>query len=830
MKTKTRRILAFIICVTTIFSMMIVPVNAKEEQQITVILTVSQYGELLDEATLVPVELMGKDAYTLDDVFSEAHTLYYGSEDGYVSEDGYITRFWGCETDMVGYRVNGDAPLLDCIVDNGDYVEVFLYKNKWPDTEAYTKFDTYKAEIRAEGTLALTMHQEGYEVIDDVWNTVFSACEGATIIVDGVATDYVTDADGVAEIAFDEPGTYLISAQMTKTVPGQETPIPSITAPVCQVTVKESATTEIIHNIADIYSGDTITTDANMVWFVANMAVYNELYPENNKVLSDEIKQACLDKIIADAIDTTSANVLAKSIIALRSMGYDARNVYGADLKKSDIVAKLTALVEEKSSAVTDVYSLPWVIIALGQGKNYATHEQMSYLLGEAVINKQEWQYNEWGTDAASFMLLALAPYYDVDDYDADGIIKAAVDECIPLVKSAQDETGTIGNAASTGLAMAALSAFDIDSEYVIKNDNSLVDGIMSKATEELDGFEPMTNTFSTEQGFRGLLAWQMMKNKKGIMYDFASYPAEPAHATWEPAGCPVVFEVIPNNSQITINGVEALENGKYDLNEGVYSYTVTAYGYETASGTITVSADDVVNHTLKNISVTLTASYSVGGGGGGGFSFKEDKKEEPKKEDVKEEILAPQIVFDENIFSDVKVSDWHYESVKYVYQNNLMHGTEKGFEPESKMTRAMLVTVLYRMENPENTTKQSAFADVNTEDWYAEAVAWAAEAGIVTGVSDGVFAPEKDVTREQMAVIIYRYAQLKGYDVKTQAELTDYADVNDISRWAAEALKWANGTQLINGTSDSTISPKETATRAQVATILMRFCESYAK
>lgn len=825
MKTKTKRISALLVCIALIMSMVIIPVSAEESSTVTVTMTVSKYGELLKEATLVPVELTGKEVYTLDDVFAQAHILYYDGEDGYASEGISINKFWGHETQMIGYRVNGETPLLDYVVNNGDYVEAFLYKNKWPDTEAYTKFDKYKAEMRAKEVFELVLSQESY---DADWNTVFYPCDGATVLIDGVTTDYATDENGLAEITFDEPGTYTVSAQMTKTVEGQLEPVPAITAPVCEVTVKEPASTEIIHNIANVYSYDTIVSDANMVWFVADMAVYNELYPENNKVLSDEVKQACVDKIIADAVSTTSTKALAKSIIALRSMGYNPREVYGVDLKKTDIVARLTALVDEKSSAVTEVYTLPWVIIALGQGEDYATDMQMSYLLGEAIANKEEWQHNEWGTDAAAFMLLALAPYYDIDEN-----VGKAVDEAISLITAAQDESGIIGNACSTGLVMVALSAYGMDASDVVNNGNSLIDGLMSQSTDALDGFEPTSNTFSTEQGFRGLLAWQMMKNKNGLMYDFSTYPAEDACATWQPSGCPVVFDVSPDNAQVTLSGAEALKNGKYDLFEGTYNYSVTADGYETESGTITVSAEDVANHTLKEISVSLETYTSGGGGGGGGFVPKKDK-EEPKKEDIKEEVkeetVTPQKVFDENTFSDIKASDWHYESVKYVYQNNLMQGTEKGFEPERKMTRAMLVTVLYRMENTKNDTKQLSFVDVNSDDWYAEAVAWANESGIVTGLSEGVFAPEDNVTREQMAVIIYRYAQFKGYDVKTEAELTKYSDANGISNWAADALRWANGTQLINGVSNDTIAPKDTATRAQVATILMRFCESLVK
>ncbi|MBQ8301844.1 MAG: S-layer homology domain-containing protein [Clostridia bacterium] len=182
--------------------------------------------------------------------------------------------------------------------------------------------------------------------------------------------------------------------------------------------------------------------------------------------------------------------------------------------------------------------------------------------------------------------------------------------------------------------------------------------------------------------------------------------------------------------------------------------------------------------------------------------------------------------MFTENTFADVSKDDWYYDAVKYVYENNLMQGTDKGFEADSKMTRAMLVTVLYRLENPSEEIGECIFEDVSENAWYGDAVAWAAENDIVSGISETEFAPEDNVSREQMAMIFYRYAKFKGYNTEETSELSQFTDKAKISDWSLEALKWANAAEIISGTSDTEISPKDTATRGQVASILMRFCE----
>lgn len=187
----------------------------------------------------------------------------------------------------------------------------------------------------------------------------------------------------------------------------------------------------------------------------------------------------------------------------------------------------------------------------------------------------------------------------------------------------------------------------------------------------------------------------------------------------------------------------------------------------------------------------------------------------------------------EEPSFDDVLPDNWAYEAVEYVNGKGLMSGVGGGsFSPGQPTTRGMLVTILYRMEGePEyENTGTIRFSDVEDDAWYAKGVYWAAENGIVKGVGDGRYLPEDPVTREQMAAIFHRYAGYKGYDVTAQGDLSAFTDAASVGDWAREALIWAVDKELINGMGDGTVNPRGTATRAQTAAILMRFCETVAK
>ena len=178
--------------------------------------------------------------------------------------------------------------------------------------------------------------------------------------------------------------------------------------------------------------------------------------------------------------------------------------------------------------------------------------------------------------------------------------------------------------------------------------------------------------------------------------------------------------------------------------------------------------------------------------------------------------------------FTDVASDAWYAQAVAYVYRQGLMSGTAQDrFSPDLTTNRAMLVTILYRLAGSPAVDSGSAFTDVSGGDWFASGVAWASANGIVTGYGDGRFGPNDPITREQMAAILYRYAGFAGQSTAGRADLSGYTDAGQVSPYAAEAMGWAVDRGLITGVSAGTLAPGGSATRAQVATILMRFCQT---
>ena len=177
--------------------------------------------------------------------------------------------------------------------------------------------------------------------------------------------------------------------------------------------------------------------------------------------------------------------------------------------------------------------------------------------------------------------------------------------------------------------------------------------------------------------------------------------------------------------------------------------------------------------------------------------------------------------------FNDVSANDWFASAVDYVTGKGMMNGTaDNTFSPKANTTRGMVVTVLYRLENQPSTSAAS-FTDVASGAYYANAVAWANANGIVSGYGSGKFGPNDKVTREQLAAILYRYAQYKKYDVSGAKSLDGYTDAQSVSSYAVPALQWANAAGIVTGKSGSKLDPKGNATRAEVAAMLMRFCEN---
>jgi len=183
------------------------------------------------------------------------------------------------------------------------------------------------------------------------------------------------------------------------------------------------------------------------------------------------------------------------------------------------------------------------------------------------------------------------------------------------------------------------------------------------------------------------------------------------------------------------------------------------------------------------------------------------------------------------NYFTDVDQSQWYHEGIDFVVENDMMKGVGNNkFDPHGVTSRAMIVTILYRLEGEPAVSGENPFSDVANGTWYTDAVIWAEANGIVNGYGDGKFGPNDDITREQMAKIMYNYAEYKGYDVSARASLASFSDAGKISSWATEEMQWAVAIGLINGMGDGTVAPQGDAERCQVAAIFMRFCDKYVK
>lgn len=181
--------------------------------------------------------------------------------------------------------------------------------------------------------------------------------------------------------------------------------------------------------------------------------------------------------------------------------------------------------------------------------------------------------------------------------------------------------------------------------------------------------------------------------------------------------------------------------------------------------------------------------------------------------------------------FHDVYMTDWFYESVKYVYDNGLMTGlNETTFGPYENLARAQFAVILHRMNGSPDMEYTNKFPDVADNQWYTDAILWANEAGVVGGYTDtGKFGPGDNINREQMAVMMYRYANYLGYDTSARADISKYTDAGNVNEFAKEAMSWAVGTGIITGKYNETqLDPQGNASRAECATIIMRFVENY--
>lgn len=603
------------------------------------------------------------------DVLVKEHELIFGGDftadtkNEYLSLSGTsVAKIFGVETYSNGFLLNGGYPndgtestyggyngttVSTQEVKDGDKLDFFIYQDESYYSDKYTWLDTSvsgkNVEITAKG--AMVMYGYTCKTPDDFKASAAALCgtglawvdeNGGLTPIDGV----VTDDDGKAQITLPDYDVHYITAVGTddsdspvimnsvivkaEDEPASSEPIPSEPIPSEPIPSEpipsepipsepipsepipsepipsepaEISALDVCHAIAQRYAKSGIANDQNAAWFALDMSAYKKF---GNTSLSEKQITEFLDKLIANAEKTTYASELAKSIIALRALGFNPSDVTTAQRNKIDIAKKLGDLIASGDSGATNIYTLPYVIIA-ADGCGIDTTD----LISLAIKNKSDWQNMSYGSDAACPMICALAPYYDKNDD-----VKAVVDDSLPLIADALKTNSFSKNAASVGLAITAFSAVLPYSDEV---ETKYVKDIMNYVASSHDGFEPTSNSFSTEQGFRGLVAWQLAKQYGLRLFDFSANENNPVSATWA-QHCPVTFDIIPSDANITIENQTAVFANTFDLPCGEYSYTASKSGYSDKNGTVTVTEEDALSHTPKTVKLSLVSNPSGGG------------------------------------------------------------------------------------------------------------------------------------------------------------------------------------------------------------------------
>ena len=311
------------------------------------------------------------------------------------------------------------------------------------------------------------------------------------------------------------------------------------------------------------------------------------------------------------------------------------------------------------------------------------------------------------------------------------------------------------------------------------------------------------------------------------------------------PAYNPTVYAVTPDTGLVPVEpnrdeGRNAIQTASVaETDHG----TVTLSPRRAAKGeTVTVTATPDAGYVLSSLTLTDAGGnpLALTNEGDGTYTFTmpgsnvtvearfrpvQTQTPEPEPEPLPFSDVEPEPL----PFSDVAESAWYADAVAYVYEAGLMTGTGEGtFSPDAAASRSMVAAILWRMAGSPVVNYAMDFTDVPQGQWYSEAVRWAASEGVVTGCGDGTFGTDAPVTREQLAAMLYRFAQARGWDVTPSASLASYADAADVSAWAAPALEWASGAGILEGTG-SGLHPQGQATRAELAAVLLRLSEGAA-
>jgi len=559
---------------------------------------------------------------------------------------------------------------------------------------------------------------------------------------------------------------------------------------------------------------------------------------------------------------------LQRVTLALTSLGIDATDFNGQDLTALySTFIPASGRPTHSQTINADVYAL----LALDSN----SYDGDRLLFVESILNAQNVSGNFgllpgfMSIDITAMVIQALAPYY-FDDHLG---VRDAVNRALTWL-STQNIPDAEGNAQMI-VALTSIGRGTQASEYV--------EALLTFYDSATGGFRrgANVNALTTEQAAYALVAYWRYVNELNRLYDMSDalekigggttpptqpqqpeQPTQPERPT-QPQQARAFISVIDPN-YFGVGRARTFLSGRWiNINQGetVYSLLrrtdldISSRGNPNLGGMYVESIngwgefDDgplsgwmySVNSVFPDVSSSLVTlrdgdrvawlftrdnGNDLGGNAGnvaGGSTAPRPEEEERKIEEARTPIA--EAVEWENIFNDVKESDWFFDAVRFVNANGIMVGTgEDIFSPNSNITRAMVVTILWRHEGEPTAISENTFDDVLPDRWYSDAIAWAVENGIVLGFGDGQFAPNDYITREQFAVILMRYANWLELSVTGTGNLSAFADRGQISVWAQDAMRWAVANGLISGRTSTMLQPKGNTTRAEAATILQRF------
>ncbi len=830
-------------------------------EDITVTVTISVSGEFVTAAdgTLVagvPVTVSDLDEsgdFNIDEVLIAAHDAFYpgGAAAGYASSVGKyglaVDVLWGDTSYAFGYYVNHTMAMgLADPVEDGGYVQAYVYADREYYSDSYSYFDKLSAETD-DGQITLTLYGASY---DADWNPVFSPVSGAAITVNGEAGDYVTGADGQVTITFEETGEYLISA-----VGGSGILVP----PVSRVSVT---------GVSDPGGEDDGRVDLEII---NNTGMFKGLYA------------------YVETVDGESTLVVALTGSTYRFL---IEGNYAQAVAKGEDRSDWIPGEQDKDGK--------WFFrIPLEDGQTYIPVISVS----QTYLDKYEAGENplERSYYPRQFELDLEAGTLTVGDY-AETLAFTVTSTMGTFRTASETEVSVVGGPNSNNYRLTfslemedrtydrvtypTVTEGEVGTESAGLSEDGLfsIDLLNAPTKEAFRDGEPISMSFRVkatgeERTYTvtvDLLARTILidGDDEGVVTSDDSDDEEETEAgltvdaevedgtakaeveTEAITGALEESEDAPDTLVITVNSEDA-DAVELTLPEAAIEAAAQAgisLTVNTEQGDVTLDRESLDTLYARGGDVLVTVAASEDG------SMQADASVDGNSADVQlrvalpadsgrvlilkhadgsEETVRKSMVENGRVyavipagsrvrladnslsFDDVK-DNWFREAVDFATSHELFLGvSDTEFAPNAGMTRAMLVTVLYRLEGEPEVGGRSPFDDVPAGKWYTDAVIWASAGGIVNGTGSG-FAPNDPVTREQIAVILCRYAARLGMDV-SGGSLAKFPDADKASSWAAESLGWACRAGLIRGDDAGNLNPKGSATRAEVASLFMR-------